>query len=61
MANEPGLGSIAEPFCLHLLWIPQVLTEWAALIPLILHLASPDYDYRLADMLCLKSRCWQGD
>jgi hypothetical protein len=49
-------GSLGRQFFLHLIWLPQLIAEWAALIPLILHLAAPTYDHKLAGRVCLKGQ-----
>ncbi len=54
--SSPQLGGLGvEPF-LPLARIPEVIAEWAALIPLVCHLASHRYDYQLAGEASLTGR-----
>ena len=38
--------------------LPQILSEWAAVIPLVCHLASYKRDYELVGQLALSGHLW---
>jgi len=58
--TSPSLGGLGvEPF-LPLAPIPGAIAEWAALLPLVCHLASHQHDYQLAGEASLTGRVSLG-
>jgi hypothetical protein len=57
MSNSTAaLGSLGVVFFFSLTNLPTIFTEWAALLPLILHLANPKFDAELVGKVSLLGR-----
>jgi hypothetical protein len=59
-SSSPNLGSIGAIALLQLPPLPSIVTEWAALVPLIVHLASFQDDYRMIGEVALNCRLSTG-
>jgi hypothetical protein len=57
MSNSTAaLGSLGVVFFFSLANLPTIFAEWAALLPLILHLANPKFDAELVGRVSLQGR-----
>lgn len=52
--NSPSLGSIGVPAYFNLPHLPDILVEWLALIPLVVHLTCAQEDFNLIGEACLR-------